>query len=226
MKIIELEEVDSTNEYCKRLTDKRDIIVTAKRQTAGKGTKGRSFCSDDGGLYVSVMRSYKDFAAAEAFKILVDSCVAVCKTLESFGINPQIRWANDVLADGRKICGTLIENTFSGGKIVRSIVGIGVNVNNSLPAQLSDIATSMRVVTGKSFEEKKVRDALIENLGKKFSVEDYKSYMNWLGKRVRVRTAEAEFVATAINVEADGKLVIEADGATRKLSAAEVSLRL
>ena len=144
MKIIQLEEVDSTNEYCKRLSGESEVIVTAKRQSAGKGTKGRSFISDEGGLFVSVMRRYEKFDASQTFKIMVDSCVAVCRTLEFFGLNPVIRWANDVLVNGKKICGTLIENTFSGGDVSRSIIGVGININNALPEELKDIATSMR----------------------------------------------------------------------------------
>ena len=226
MKIIELEEVDSTNEYCKRLKIEQNVIVTAKRQTAGKGTKGRSFSSEDGGLYISVMRTYENFAAERAFEILINSCVAVCKTLEHFGINPQIRWANDVLVSGKKICGTLIENTFSGGKIVRSIVGMGVNVNNSLPEDLSEIATTMHAIKNKTFNVSEVFAVLAENLQKQFSINDYKSYTGWLGGKVRVKTAENEFTATAIDVEEDGRLLIEADGKRHKISSAEVSLRL
>ena len=124
MKIIRLEEVGSTNEYCKGNDCGKDLFVVAKRQSAGKGTKGRSFSSNEGGLYVSVMRHYKNFPANEAFKIMVNACVAVCKTLEAFGVKPRIRWANDVLVGDKKICGTLIENSFSNGKISRSIVGM------------------------------------------------------------------------------------------------------
>lgn len=226
MKIIELEEVDSTNEYCKRLPDKQNVIVTAKRQTAGKGTKGRSFSSEDGGLYISVMRTYENFPAERAFEILINSCVAVCKTLEYFGIYPQIRWANDVLVNGKKICGTLIENTFSGGKIVRSIVGMGINVNNNLPEDLKVIATTMRALKNKLFNVSEVFAVLAENLQKQFSINDYKNYTDWLGGKVLVKTAESEFTATAIDVEDDGRLLVEADGKRQKISSAEVSLRL
>ncbi len=68
MKIIELSETDSTNEYCKRLDAVCDTLVTADRQSAGKGTKGRSFVSSEGGVYISLMRFYNDFPASAAFK--------------------------------------------------------------------------------------------------------------------------------------------------------------
>lgn len=228
MKIIELEEVDSTNEYCKRINGEgeSEVIVTAKRQTAGKGTKGRSFISSEGGLFVSVMRRYNNFDASETFKIMVNSCVAVCRTLEFFGLMPVIRWANDVLVNGRKICGTLIENTFSGGAVSRSIVGVGINVNNTLPEDLKEIATSMQTELKKQIPIMEVRDVFIENVQKNFTLNDYKSYMRWLGDEVTLKTENGVYNATAVDVDETGRLVCEVNGEIKKISAAEVSLRL
>lgn len=226
MKIIELESVDSTNEYCKRQTAYKNLIVTAKRQTGGKGTKGRSFVSDEGGLYISVMRRYDNFLSADAFKIMINACVAVCRTVESFGLQPVIRWANDVLVGGKKICGTLIENTFSGSYIIRSIVGMGINVSNRLPDELQNIATSINAQSGKNFTVREVRDTLVKNLQKNFTLSDYKSYINWLGKEIILKTSENEQTAVAVDIDYDGGLLCVMGGSVRKISAAEVSLRL
>lgn len=226
MRIIELAECDSTNEYLKRLNGEEDTIVTALRQTAGKGTKGRSFSSADGGLYLSVMRFYENFSAANAFEIMINSCVAVCKTVEGFGIKPVIRWANDVLVNGRKICGTLIENTFAGANIRRSIVGMGINVNNELPPELRQIAVSMREILGNRLSLQTVKKALIANLQKSFTINDYKNYIDWFGKEVVLRTDKESYTATALDVTADGRLVIVRDGKIIEISSAEVSLRL
>lgn len=226
MRIIELAECDSTNEYLKRLNGEEDTIVTALRQTAGKGTKGRSFSSADGGLYLSVMRFYENFSAANAFEIMINSCVAVCKTVEGFGITPIIRWANDVLVNGRKICGTLIENTFAGANIRRSIVGMGINVNNELPPELSQIAVSMREILGNRLNLQTVKQAHIANLQKSFTINDYKKYIDWFGKEVVLRTDKESYTATALDVTADGRLVVSRDGKIIEISSAEVSLRL
>lgn len=226
MRIIELAECDSTNEYLKRLNGEEDTIVTAMRQTAGKGTKGRSFSSADGGLYLSVMRFYENFSAANAFEIMINSCVAVCKTVEGFGIKPVIRWANDVLVNGRKICGTLIENTFAGANIRRSIVGMGINVNNELPPELSQIAVSMREILGNRLNLQTVKQAHIANLQKSFTIDDYKNYIDWFGKEVVLRTDKESYTATALDVTADGRLVVSRDGKIIEISSAEVSLRL
>ena len=226
MRIIELAECDSTNEYLKRLDGEEDTIVTALRQTAGKGTKGRSFSSADGGLYLSVMRFYENFSAANAFEIMINSCVAVCKTVEGFGIKPVIRWANDVLVNGRKICGTLIENTFAGANIRRSIVGMGINVNNELPSELRQIAVSMREILGKRLSLQTVKKAHSANLQKSFTIDDYKNYIDWFGKEVALHTDTESYTATALDVTADGRLVVSRDGKIIEISSAEVSFRL
>ena len=198
MKIIELEEVGSTSEYCKQ-----------------------NDCGED-----SIMRHFDDFPAENAFKIMVNGCVAVCRTLEKFGIMPVIRWANDMLVNGKKICGTLIENTFSNGKIVRSIVGIGINVNNGISDEIKEIATSIKEATGKKIDLEEVKTAFLENLEKGFTIEDYKRYINWFGRKVTLKTGEEERVVNALNVTENGRLLVDWCGNMLEISAAEVSLRL
>ena len=226
MKIIELDEVDSTNEYCKRNYVGSSFAVTASRQTGGRGTKGRSFSSEIGGLYLSVMRKLYNTEATEAFLIMINACTAVCKTLQHYGLKPVIRWANDVLVNGKKICGTLIENTFSGSFISRSIVGIGLNINNELPDELLPIATTLKKETGKEISVKEVRDILLENMNKKFTLSDYKSYIDWLGKQIKIKTADGEYNATAVDIDIDGRLICIIAGSLKKISSAEVSIGL
>ena len=226
MKIIELDEVDSTNEYCKRNYAGRSFAVTAVRQSGGRGTKGRSFSSEKGGLYLSVVRNLNKMQATDAFLIMINACTAVCRTVEHYGLRPVIRWANDVLVKGKKICGTLIENIFSGSFISRSIVGIGLNINNELPDELLPIATTIKKETGKEICVSEVRDILLENMNKKFTLSDYKSYIDWLGKQVTVTTVEGEHTATAVDVDTDGRLICVIAGSLKKISSAEVSLKL
>lgn len=226
MKILRLEETSSTNDYCKAHDDGEDVIVIAKRQTSGRGTKGRSFISDVGGLYVTVMRHYDNFPAENAFSIMVTRTVAVCKTLEKFGVKPVIRWANDVLVGGRKICGTLIENTFSNGYITRSIVGSGININNPLPKELKEIAISAREILGKKLPLLEVEKEFIQNALREYTVEDYKGYIDWLGKRVTLKTDEGERVVTALDIAPDGRLIADWCGNMLEISSAEVSLKL
>ena len=226
MKIIELEEGDSTNEYIKWGNCQEEVIVTAARQTGGRGTKGRSFVSEEGGLYLSALRLHKNFDPSKTFSIMSDSCVAVCRTLESFGLRPVIKWANDVLVGGRKICGTLIENTFCSDNVCRSVVGIGLNVNNAL-AGLANIATSMSEQAGRKFCLADVKSTLLEMLEGGYSVAEYKRYIDWFGRKITlVREGERQFV-TALDVDAGGRLVVRTDdGRVAAVSSGEMSLIL
>ncbi len=225
-KIIELYEVASTNDYIKGLNSPEEVIVSAKRQTAGRGTKGRSFVSDEGGVYISALKIRKNFDFSRAFSIMITSCVSVCRTVEFFGLKPTIKWANDVLVGGRKISGTLIENTLSSGNMCRSIVGIGLNVNNSFSGELSGIATSMKNEAGHAFSVDEVREELIKNLGREYSVADYKEYIDWFGSEVILIKEGERTLATALDIDEVGRLIVSVGGEVRRISSGEISLKL
>lgn len=226
MRIIELGEIDSTNEYCKRFVFDEDVTVVAERQLKGKGTNGRSFASDEGGLYISQMKRYENFDFSNTFSIMINACVAVCRTVEACGVKPTVKWANDVLVNGKKICGTLIENRLGADNVCTSIVGIGLNVNNVLPDDLKEIATTLSEVKGKKLNLRAVRGKLIKNLAKVYTVDDYKSYVDWFGREVFLDRNGERISAVALDVDADGNLVCEIEGQIKKISSAEMKLRL
>ncbi len=224
MKRIFLEETSSTNVYIKRfLAGGEDVIVCAGRQTGGRGTKGRSFVSEEGGVYLSALSFYENFPAEHAFLIMAHAAVAVCKTLECYGLSPEIKWSNDVLVGGKKIAGILIENTLSRGQVRASVVGIGLNVVNPLPG-LGDIAVGMGEFSASPPSAEEVRDALIEALSVPSDFSDYLGYVGCLGKKIRVTEGEKRYIATAREILPDGRLLIEAEGELRALSSAEISI--
>lgn len=226
MKIELIAETDSTNNYIKRyLSGGEDIIVCAERQTGGKGTKGRSFSSNEGGVYLSALNFYQDLPVSRAFRIMTHSAVAVCRTAEAFGVTPQIKWANDVYVGKRKLCGILIENECAGGYVKSSIVGIGVNVNNDL-SSLGGIAVGLSEAAGQELSVAAVRDKLIKFWNTQDDFADYLSYVRFLGKEVLVTEGERKYYATARRVLEDGRLEIQAQDEIRALSAAEISLTL
>ncbi len=226
MRIEILDEVSSTNEYIRRyLKDGENVVVCARRQTGGKGTKGRSFSSCEGGVYLSVLNFYRDFPAEHAFRIMTHSAVAVCRTACAFGVSPQIKWANDVYVNGKKLCGILIENGFGGGKVLWSITGIGVNVNNPLDG-LENIAIGLSQAAGRTLSEDAVREELIANLQKSDSFDDYLSFVSFLGTEVTIVEGERSYRAVARRILEDGRLEVEERGSLRALSAAEIKLKL
>lgn len=227
MKRIKLQEVESTNNYAKeRRKEGEALIVTAQRQTGGRGTKGRSFVSNEGGVYLSSLRFYDNFLAKDAFKIMSGAAVAVCEMLCFYGVKPVIKWSNDVLVGGKKICGILIENTLSGDKISSSVVGVGLNVHNALPDELSGIATSILLETGKVISVEEVTERLIAELEKERSIEEYRSYLGFMGEKVTLILGDESVPATLISVDDEGRLTAKIGEETKIFSSAEVSLRL
>ncbi len=226
MKVIGLPVVGSTNDEVKKyLSAREDVIVTAVRQTGGRGTKGRSFLSGEGGVYLSALTFYRGLPAAQAFGIMAHAAVAVCRTVEEFGGTPEIKWANDVLVAGRKIAGILIENAFTAENLIdHSVVGIGLNVNNDL-SSLRGIAISLSEAVGRHVGTEEARLSLIGNYQAPSAFSDYLSRVRFLGKEIEVREGETGYLATALGILPDGRLAVERCGKTIILSAAEISIR-
>lgn len=220
-------EIPSTNDYAKqKRAEKKPLIVTALSQSKGRGTKGRSFVSNQGGVYLSLLRFYEDFSAKEGFKIMASTAAAVCKTLRHFGLNPVIKWANDVFVDDKKICGILIENTFSGEFVHSSVVGVGLNVNGVFDGELKEIATSMQACAGKSFSVAEVTEKLIEELLNGAKMQEYLTYIGYMGREVTLILGEEKVRAKLLSVDEEGGLWAEIDGEEKRLTSAEVSIRL
>ena len=227
IKRIHFDEIGSTNEYAKELRALgQDAVVTADRQTGGRGTKGRSFSSNVGGVYVTKLTFYRDFPAREAFKIMASAAVAVCETLEFYGLRPIIKWVNDIYVGDKKICGILIENLFSGNMVSSSIVGVGLNVSNSLPKELEHIATTMAQVMKNPPPVEEVRERLIERLFAQKGVDEYLKRIGYLGRQATVICENTCMPATLLSVDEEGGLWAEIEGEKRRFAAAEVSLRL
>lgn len=227
IKRIALKEVASTNDYAKEKRGLgRDLMITAKRQTGGRGTKGRSFASEEGGVYLTALRFHENCPAKEAFCLMASAAVAVCKTLETFGVKPVIKWANDIYVGGKKICGILVENTFSGENIACSVVGIGLNVNNRLPDTLREIATTLYAETGKKISVRRVTGVLIKRLKEFYPVEEYLERLGYMGRRAELVFDDKRVPATLLSVDREGCLWAEIDGEKRRFVAAEVSVIL
>lgn len=217
----------STNEYAKtRRKDKQNLWILAKSQTGGKGTKGRSFSSLIGGLYATVLLFYEGFPAKDAFKIMQRAAAAVCETLAYFGVLPKIKWPNDIYVNGKKICGILIENTFSGAFVSSSIIGIGLNVQNALEEELLPIATTLEKETGKTLSVADVEEKLFSLFFKENVEEKYCSYLGWLGEKATLIMGEETREVTLLSVDEQGGLLVETEGGELRVSAGEVSLKI
>ena len=224
---LHFDSLPSTQDCAKeRRANGENLVVTAVLQTGGKGTKGRSFSSKKGGVYLSKLTFYEDLSVHNAFKIMIGAAVAVCEVLHFYGIKPLIKWPNDIWVNDKKICGILIENVFAGDKVRSSVVGIGLNVSNELPEELTDIATTMQAVMGKTPTVEEVTMRLIAELEKERTVEDYRSFLGYMGREVTLLLGDERIPGRLLFVDDEGGLQVEIDGKMRRFTAAEVSIRL
>ncbi len=225
MKIISLDKTTSTNDEVKKYVDGGEsVAVSATVQTGGRGTKGRTFISQEGGLYVSFLKFYDNLLSKDAHRIVEQTAVAVVKTLMAFGVDAKIKWVNDIYVNGKKICGILTENVFEGEFIKYSVIGIGININNDIAEEIKDIATSTKQVLGKNLDIKAVLMTLIFNLEQKQEDGLYARYSCVLDKKIKVvKPNGEEYFAVAKEILADGRLLLDTG---EKLSAAEIKINI
>ena len=223
MKIIELEVTESTNDEVKKYWDLgEDIAVFARRQTGGRGTKGRSFASPEGGIYISFIKHYRGLKAEKAYEVTEDISLSVALTLRAFGVKAEIKWPNDVYVGKKKICGMLTQNEIKNGYVEKTLCGVGINVNNDLPIELDSIATSLKKELGREVDLKSVLFTLVFNLEKFQNVELYPSFSCVVGKKVKVFEPQKEAYEEKVDeILPDGRLKL-ADG--KILSVAEIKL--
>jgi len=235
-----LDRVDSTNEECKRraragATD--GLTVVAREQTGGKGRRGRSFQSLAGkGLYLSTLL-YPEAPPEDWSQLTAWAAVAVSRAIERLaGLTPGIKWPNDLIVEGKKLCGILTE----GGAVLGKqyvILGIGVNLTQTAAdfgPDLAPIATSLaqqgRAVTAEALA-RAILDEL-EALRHDFPhnsapwLEEYRRRCITLGRPVKLSGPEGESLATALDVNGDFTLLVrEEGGRVKTVSSGEVSVR-
>ena len=152
MKLVKLDAIDSTNDYLKDLVRNQTIenftVVTAENQTNGKGQMGAIWVSEKGkNLIMSILVKDFIFDAATVFNLNIVVSLAVISSLKSLNIpNLSIKWPNDIMSDEKKIGGILIENSFKSDFTINSIIGIGLNVNQT-DFNLLPQATSLTLIT-------------------------------------------------------------------------------
>ena len=209
-------------------------VIVADEQTAGRGRLKRAWLSPKGSISLSVIL-YPSLAHLSSLIMLAS--LAVVHSIEAVtGLKPQIKWPNDVLINGRKVCGILIESDVRGDIVKYSIIGIGVNVNLRLAdyPEIQAIATSVSEELGrKESRLSMVRSLLVEierlylSLSTGGSVyEEWRDSLVTLGKRVRVRSGETTYEGVAESVAGDGNLLLRGlDGNLTRIVAGDVTLR-
>ena len=227
----------STNEEAKGAPKGacHDRIYIAEKQSAGRGRLGRSFSSGLGGLYMT-LRFERSVLAEDATKITVLAAVAVARAIERLvPIKAGIKWVNDIFVCGKKVSGILAEGVLGeDGKIALCVLGIGVNIKNALPRELSEIATSLSEVSDRVPDLADMAAEIIKEVydlgGVPFSeiIEEYRARSVLIGKTVRViKKCAPEYDARVLGISDAGELILELDGGKKELLATgEVSVRM
>lgn len=235
MKLIELNEVDSTNSWIKRNRTQlsHGDTVTALIQTEGRGRQGHSWEGNSGMLPLSVLLRYDNSPASAT----LCAGLAVCRVLDSMlpnTVHATIKWPNDILVDGRKLCGILCESSFFGDRM-ELICGVGINLSQDeayfIGKELPH-ACSLGMFTDDIPDRRELCLALSSEIERCCSMgftalrEEYISRCVNIGKQVRLLSSNDEKLAEAVDIAEDGSLIcLDEKGERFTVSSGEVSVR-
>lgn len=241
-KIIYYKQLDSTNTELARLTAEgvaHGTVVVADAQTSGKGRRGRGWESPAGeNIYMSILLR-PDCVPDRAPMLTLVMAYSVAQVLKEFGFSDvQIKWPNDLVLSGKKICGILTEMQLKDSEIDYVVVGVGINVNTSkFPEELKDTATSLYLESGRFFDRKNMVESVasyfeqaygqfLETQNLSFLKEEYNNMLVNIDKEVRVLEPGNEYTAYAQGINSEGELLVRTiDGQEKRIYAGEVSVR-
>ncbi|HVN96812.1 MAG TPA: biotin--[acetyl-CoA-carboxylase] ligase [Syntrophorhabdaceae bacterium] len=239
-KIIYKENVDSTNTLAFKLAMAGEVegaCVIAESQERGKGRLGRRWCSTTGrNIYLSVIVRPR-VHPSQVYPITFLSSLAAFDTVYALtSITPTLKWPNDVLLSGRKVCGTLLELSTEADMVRFVVIGIGLNVNmreDELDAEIREKAGSLSMATKKVFERASVCGMLLSNLEKyylRFREQGAEKMCRLWEERAGIKGKYLEITqmgethkGVARGVDKDGAILLDIDGITKKIIAGDVS---
>lgn len=241
VEIIWRESVGSTNNEAKTLAVNgapHFTCVTAEEQTGGKGRMGRVWVSPiHKGVYFSLLLR-PPVSAEQAMGITVLAALAVCSTLRKTGLNAAIKWPNDILVHGRKICGILTEISANMDGVEYVVCGIGINANldkDDLTEALSKIATSVLIETGQVTQRTKLLADVLKAFsyyyetfmqsGLKDLIGEYTAFSALHGKTVTLISPGTQETGLFRGFDEQAALLVEADGQIKRYIAGEISLK-
>jgi len=239
-KIIHRETLDSTNILAFRQAlagEAEGVCVVAESQERGKGRLGRKWSSPPGkNIYLSVILR-PAIHPSIVYPITFLSSLAVSDTIEGLaGVKATLKWPNDVLVEGKKISGTLIELSTEADMVRFVVIGIGLNVNMSpddMDSQIKATATSLFMETKKTYERPRVCGILLSNLERYYDLfkkegaraicDIWEERAGIRGKHLTINQMGEIFAGTAMGIDRDGAILLEIDGTTKKILAGDVN---
>ena len=239
--LVVFDETDSTNNQAKRLAEEgaeHGLLVLSDCQTSGKGRRGRSWDSKAGeGIFMTLLLK-PDIQPGNASMLTLVMALAVRAGIEDVvGIDTQIKWPNDIVCDGKKVCGILTEMSAQIDYINYIVIGVGINVSNEIfPEEVAATATSLYLLTGVRISRAKLAAKIMAEFEKYYALylktqdlpglmNEYNSHLINRGRSVRVLDPRQEYTGVAQGINQSGELLVQTEDGTAHVSSGEVSVR-
>lgn len=234
--------VGSTNDVAKARAKEgapEGLVVVAEEQLAGRGRRGRSWSSPFGlGVWSSTLLRPR-ITPFEAPQTALIAALAVARAIErSTCLAAEVKWPNDVLLQGKKVSGILVEMDAELERVRWLVVGIGINANlpaEALPEEARSSATSLLLATGRPVDRAALLARVLEELERAYIawqegglgplLAEVRGRMGMLGREVTVAGQRERWTGRAVDVAGDGALLVERDGEVIPVHAADVSVR-
>ena len=236
------EETTSTNAEVKKMADNEVLdgtVIVADSQTQGRGRRGRSWKSPRGTSISFSILLRPDISTDKAPMITLLMAMAVDRAIEEVcGLDAKIKWPNDVVVNGKKVCGILTEMSLESDYIHHVIVGTGINVNQEeVPEDIANMATSLRIEKGRKIVRADVLEHTLSWFEKYYDdfilvqdmsqlMEPYNNMLVSMDKEVNVLDPKGSFTGVSKGINHLGELVVQLpSGETKNIYAGEVSVR-
>jgi len=226
-KVYYLKEVSSTMDVAKKLAKRgEEAIVIAETQTSGRGRLGRRWHSQRGGIYFTIILRPR-IGPAHAQIINLMAAVSVARAIRSlFNLEAKLKWPNDVLIRGKKVCGILAEMEAEMDVIKFVNLGIGINANNPI-SLYEEGATSIKEELGRDISRKELLMCVLNEIEKRRSllgkeiISEWKALSSTINKKVRIIMQDEVVEGEAIDVDTDGALILRTDKGIRRIIAGD-----
>ena len=234
-----LDETDSTNRVVldlARAGEPEGVVVVADHQTAGRGRLGRTWQAPPGASLLVTALLRPQLPPSSAHLVTIAAALGAAQACHDVaGVRPALKWPNDLVVerdDGtRKVAGLLAESIVTGGRLDAVAMGMGLNVcwPRELPADLTEIATALNHETGRDVARDDVLHAWLARFGERYHgldavslLAEYRGACSTLGRAVRVELAAEAVTGTAVDITADGHLVLDTGTGPRTITAGDV----
>ena len=203
MIIIKLDAIDSTNDFLKKLslepTTKNFTIVTTENQTNGKGQMGSKWVSETGkNLVVSILLKEIIPDIKKIFNLNFAIALSIIESLDSYNIKElSIKWPNDIMSGNKKIGGILIENILKSGNTIHSIIGIGLNINQTNFIDLPN-ASSLKIIMNQEYDKNEILNKVLDSIQSK-SIELKSNNTDFLWKSYNDKLFKREIISIFSN---------------------------